>query len=63
MLVLTRHTSESILIGEDIKITVVKVTGRDTVRIGIEAPQGLNIVRTELTISCQQGETHEDHDT
>ena len=63
MLVLTRHTDESFLIGENIRITVIKVTGHDTIRIGIEAPKGTPVVRSELTTSCQQGETHENHDT
>jgi len=46
MLVLSRRAGESILIGDDIKIHIVK-TG-DRVRIGIEAPRSVNVVRTEL---------------
>ena len=47
MLVLTRKKGESLLIGKDITITVVDITG-DRIRIGIEAPKSLDISRTEL---------------
>ena len=47
MLVLTRKIDEQILIGEDIKLTLVRVRG-NTVRIGIEAPREVRIVRGEL---------------
>jgi carbon storage regulator CsrA len=46
MLVLSRKAGESILIGDDIRIHIVK-TG-DKVRIGIDAPRSVNVVRTEL---------------
>jgi carbon storage regulator len=48
MLVLTRKTGERIHIGLDIAITIVQVHG-NRVRIGIEAPQGVSVVRGELT--------------
>jgi carbon storage regulator len=47
MLVLTRRFDESIQIGPDITITVVRI-GPGSVRIGIEAPEGLGIARSEL---------------
>ena len=47
MLVLSRKTSERILIGDDITITIVRI-GPNSVRIGIEAPKTMNIVRDEL---------------
>jgi carbon storage regulator CsrA len=47
MLVLTRKADEQILIGDDIKITLVKVRG-GSVRIGIEAPKNVKILRSEL---------------
>jgi carbon storage regulator CsrA len=47
MLVLTRKTDEQILIGNDIKITLVRVRGNH-VRIGIDAPRDVRIVRGEL---------------
>jgi carbon storage regulator len=47
MLVLSRKTGETIHIGEKVKVSVVKVSG-NRVRIGIEAPAGIHIVRGEL---------------
>ena len=47
MLVLSRKPLQSIMIGPDIKITVVKVD-RNQVRIGIEAPVDVTILRDEL---------------
>lgn len=47
MLVLARKKGQSIMIGRDIKIFVAEVTG-ETVRLGIEAPQHLEIFREEI---------------
>ena len=47
MLVLTRKTDEQILIGDDIRITLVKVRG-NSVRLGIDAPKNIRVVRGEL---------------
>ena len=47
MLVLSRKPGESILIGDDIEISIVEVRG-DTVRIGINAPRNITILRQEL---------------
>lgn len=47
MLVLTRKTDEQILIGNDIKITLIRVRG-NSVRIGIDAPREVRVVRGEL---------------
>ena len=41
MLILTRKSGESITIGDDVKITVVEVKGKQ-VRIGIDAPRNTN---------------------
>ena len=51
MLVLSRKPLQSIMIGPDIKITVVKVE-RNQVRIGIDAPRELTILRDELVESA-----------
>ena len=50
MLVLSRKPLQSITIGSDIKITIVKVE-RNQVRIGIEAPRTVTILRDELIVS------------
>ena len=47
MLVLSRKLLEGLVIGDDIRITVVKVD-RTHVRLGIEAPRDLSVVREEL---------------
>jgi carbon storage regulator len=47
VLVLTRKKNESIMIGNDIKITVVEVDGGQ-IRLGIDAPQDIDIYRTEI---------------
>ena len=47
MLVLTRKLEEQIRIGDDITITILKVKG-NTVRVGIEAPRAIRVVRGEL---------------
>jgi carbon storage regulator len=47
MLVLSRKRSEQIVIGPEIRITVVKLEGNQ-VRIGIEAPEDLTVLRAEL---------------
>jgi carbon storage regulator len=47
MLVLSRKVGEKILIGNNISVTVVRVA-QGVVRIGIEAPQNLAVVREEL---------------
>ena len=47
MLVLSRKQSQQIVIGRDIRITVVKVE-RNQVRLGIDAPQGVVVLREEL---------------
>ncbi|AMV40082.1 carbon storage regulator CsrA [Planctomyces sp. SH-PL62] len=47
MLVLSRKALQSVMIGSDIRITVIRVEGNQ-VRIGIEAPKDVRILRGEL---------------
>jgi carbon storage regulator len=47
MLILTRHAGETIVIGEDITITVLGLNGNQ-VRIGIDAPREVRVMREEL---------------
>lgn len=47
MLVLTRKIGEKLLIGEDIVVTVLDVRG-DNIRLGIDAPRGVTIQRSEV---------------
>ena len=53
MLVLSRKVGERILIGPDIAVTVVRVAGGG-VRLGIEAPPELPVVREELAQAIQE---------
>ena len=55
MLVLSRKESEKIKLGDDIVLTIVRVTG-DRVRLGIEAPPELLILREELDPNKDQDE-------
>ena len=50
MLVLTRRVDESICIGDNIRITVVKIKGSQQISVGIDAPRDVSIVREELVV-------------
>ena len=56
MLVLSRKVGERIWIGENITVTVVRITGGG-VRIGIEAPTELAVVREELKHKLENDES------
>lgn len=47
MLVLSRRVGESIVIGDDVTVTVLEVRG-DVVRLGIDAPRSVTVHREEL---------------
>jgi carbon storage regulator len=49
MLILSRRTGETVVIGDRIRITVVEVRG-DQVRIGIDAPKEISVHREEVFI-------------
>jgi carbon storage regulator len=53
MLVLSRHRDESIMIGDDIVVTVVDIRG-DKVRLGIEAPTQIPVHRQEIYEAIQR---------
>ena len=53
MLILTRKIGESILIGDNITIKVVE-TGKNSVRIGIDAPRDITVLRQEVFDTIQQ---------
>ena len=59
MLVLSRKPGEKILIGENITVTIVRI-GPNNVRIGIDAPRDMNIVRDELCGGFAAAETSTD---
>jgi carbon storage regulator len=53
VLVLTRKSNQSIMIGDDIEITVLAVMG-EKVRIGIEAPRSIPVFRREVYVEIQE---------
>lgn len=53
MLALSRKTNESIMIGNDIEITVLEVKG-DQVKIGIRAPKSVPIHRKEIYLQIKE---------
>jgi carbon storage regulator len=53
MLVLTRKTNQSIMIGDDVEITVLAVS-RDKIRLGITAPREVPVYRKEVYISINE---------
>jgi carbon storage regulator len=59
VLVLTRKSNQSIMIGDDIEISVLAVMG-EKVRIGIEAPRSVPVFRREVYVEIQ--ETDDDGD-
>jgi carbon storage regulator len=53
MLVLTRKSNQSIMIGDDIEVSVLAIMG-EKVRIGIEAPRSVPVFRKEVYVEIQQ---------
>ncbi|MDX6580939.1 MAG: carbon storage regulator [Solirubrobacterales bacterium] len=59
MLVLTRKTNQSIMIGDDVEVTVLAVS-RDKIRLGITAPREVPVFRKEVYISIQGEKAKDD---
>jgi carbon storage regulator len=53
MLVLTRKSNQSIMIGDDIEVSVLAVMG-EKVRVGIQAPRDIPVFRKEVYLEIQQ---------
>ena len=53
MLVLTRKSNQSIMIGDDIEVSVLSIMG-EKVRIGIQAPREVPVFRKEVYLEIQQ---------
>jgi carbon storage regulator len=65
MLVLTRKSNQSIMIGDDVEVSVLSVMG-EKVRIGIQAPQEIPVFRKEIYLeihredgAIEQADAHE----
>jgi carbon storage regulator len=61
MLVLTRKSNQSIMIGDDIEVSVLAIMG-EKVRIGIEAPRSVPVFRKEVYLEIQQDSSSPDED-
>ena len=53
MLALARKVNESIMIGNDIEITVLEING-DQIKLGVKAPKSVPIYRKELYVQIQE---------
>jgi carbon storage regulator len=58
VLVLTRRANQSIMIGDDVVVTVLDVRG-DQVRIGIKAPRSVDVHREEVYLALQRDAARE----
>ena len=56
MLVLTRKSNQSIMIGDDIEVSVLAIMG-EKVRIGIQAPRDIPVFRKEVYLEIQDERT------
>jgi carbon storage regulator len=59
VLVLTRKSNQSIMIGDDIEISVLAVMG-EKVRIGIDAPRSVPVFRREVYVEIQEDQDDTD---
>jgi carbon storage regulator len=59
MLVLTRKSNQSIMIGDEIEVSVLAIMG-EKVRIGIEAPRSVPVFRKEVYLEIQQERSAEE---
>src|SRR6476660_803966 len=58
MLVLTRKSNQSIMIGDDIEVSVLSIMG-EKVRVGIQAPRDIPVFRKEVYLEIQQERARE----
>lgn len=62
MLILTRKMGESLLVGDDVEITVLSIRGNQ-VKLGVKAPQDISVHRQEIYERIKAGlpkETHQE---
>lgn len=60
MLVLSRQKDESIMIGDDVEITIVDVRG-DKVRLGVNAPRSISVHRKEIYEAIQREQAEKEN--
>ena len=62
MLVLTRKGNQSIMIGDEIEVSVLAIMG-EKVRIGIEAPRSIPVFRKEVYVDIQRDRAEKEDDS
>ncbi len=53
MLVLTRKSNQSIMIGDDVEVTILAISG-EKVRVGIDAPKSVPVFRKEVWLDMAE---------
>ncbi len=59
MLILTRRVGESLMIGDEVKVTILAIKGQQ-VRVGVQAPNTIAVHRKEIYERIKQGESKDD---
>jgi len=59
MLILSRKMGESIIIGDEVKVTILGISGK-TIKVGIDAPLEISVHRQEIHQKLEDQQAHND---